>query len=117
MGLAKSTVRDVLINEGVVLRSHKKVPYRFKGIVRKVSVRNAPYGYRLVNGLLEEHPVEQSVLTVILGLNARGVSACGIAKRLNEQNIRPRKATLWKQPLVSIIIKRHKKQNKNEGLK
>lgn len=117
VGLAKSTVRDVLINEGAVLRLHKRMPYKFIGIVRKTSVRNAPFGYRLVNGRLEEHPVEQSILTIIFRLNAQGISACGIAKRLNEQNIRPRKASKWTQPLISLIIKRNNNHLVSEKLR
>jgi hypothetical protein len=32
---------------------------------------------------------------------------CAIARRLNEQGIKPRKAAQWSQPTVGYIIKRH----------
>jgi hypothetical protein len=48
----------------------------------------------------------------------QGMGFCAIARRLNEQNIKPRKAAQWSQPTVGFIIQRKleaqsTKENKN----
>jgi hypothetical protein len=71
-----------------------------------MSIRTAPYGYCLVNGKREVDPKEASVVRLMMKWREQGMGYCAIARRLNEQNIKPRKAAKWSQPTVGFIIQR-----------
>ena len=116
LDIPKTSLRDVLLANGVALRAHARQPYQFTGITKHVSIRNALYGFCLVDGKLVSDPREMKVVQLILDWSQKGMSHGDIARKLNDKKLFPRKAKLWKQPLVSIIIKRHKEQNKNGGL-
>jgi hypothetical protein len=75
-----------------------------------MSVRNAPYGYCLVGGKLLEDPREMAVVQLMLKWWGEGMSLGAIARRLNSQRIKPRKATSWSQPTVGFIIQRQPKK-------
>lgn len=106
LGITKSAVRHALVSGGVVLRPHSKRQAKGKYGPKKCSLRTAPYGHCLVNGKLEIDPKEMSVVRLIMKWWHQGFSHCAIARKLNEQKVRPRKASKWSQPTVGFIIKR-----------
>jgi len=107
LNVSKTAVRQTLLDGGVELRPHSKRQLRSAALPSRISLRTAPYGYCLVEGKRVEDPKEASVLRLILKWNQQGMSHCAIARRLNEQSIKPRKARQWSQPTVGFIIKRH----------
>lgn len=112
-------LRQTLIDGGVALRPHSKRQVRHPSRPARMSIRTAPYGYCLVNGKREVDPKEASVVRLMMKWWEQGMSYCAIARRLNEQNIKPRKAAQWSQPTVGFIIQREvesrsvKKKNGN----
>jgi len=94
----------------VELRSHSNNQLTSKKKPKQKSIKTAPYGWCLVDGLLHNDPREQSILNLILKWAAQGLSHCAIARRLNEQKHKPRHAEKWSQPTVGFIIKRHQEQ-------
>lgn len=71
-----------------------------------MSIRNAPYGYCLVNGALLEDPREMAVVALMVKWWTQGMSYGAIARKLNSQKIKPRKAAAWSQPTVGFILQR-----------
>jgi hypothetical protein len=65
----------------------------------------------LVDGQLREHPKEMAVVRQILKWSQQGLSHGAIARRLNDQKVKPRKAAQWSQPTVGFIIKRQTKDS------
>ncbi|MFZ4712558.1 MAG: recombinase family protein [Bacteriovoracaceae bacterium] len=53
-------------------------------------------------------------MQIIIELWKSGKSHGAIARELNNQNIKPRKAKAWSQVVVGFIIERHQQQNKKE---
>lgn len=92
------------------LRSHSNGQIQDKKKPRAKSIKTAPYGYCLVDGMLHKDPREQSVLKLILKWATLGQSHCAIARKLNDQKLKPRHAEKWSQPTVGFIIKRHNEQ-------
>jgi hypothetical protein len=70
------------------------------------SAKVAPYGRCLVNGKLVDDPKEQAVIQRIQRYRQLGMSHRSIARKLNSQKYKPRRAKTWSQTLVSSIIKR-----------
>jgi len=103
---SKTAVRDALIKAGVELRAHSTGQLDARLRVKAKALRNAPYGYCLVNGQLEEDPREVAVVQLIMKWWRQGLSHGAIARQLNRQKIKPRKAAQWSQPTVGFIIKR-----------
>jgi DNA invertase Pin-like site-specific DNA recombinase len=110
LGIPKTTVRDRLNKAGVELRSHSNSQIQNKKKPRAKSIKTSPYGYCLVDGVLHKDPREQSILKLILKWSEQGQSHCAIARKLNDQNLKPRHAEKWSQPTVGFIIKRHQEQ-------
>jgi hypothetical protein len=108
--ISKTAVRDHLKESGVPLRSHSNVQVSHSKTGRTRSIKTAPYGHCLVSGKLVEDPREQAILKVILNWWSQGMSHCAIAKELNRQNKKPRKAMKWSQPTIGFIIKRHQEK-------
>jgi hypothetical protein len=115
LGVSKDAVRRTLTKGGVALRAHSHSQIRKASGSSLMSVRTAPYGTCVVEGRLVEEPRETSVLRLILKLWEQGMSHCGIAKKLNDRKIKPRKADRWSQPTVGYIIKRHEAALKLKG--
>ena len=70
----------------------------------KVPGGRAPFGYRIVDGLLVIHDAEATVVRQIYDWAAAGVSQRDIARRLNEQGIRPYMANSWGKTSVGRLI-------------
>jgi hypothetical protein len=107
--------QQTLISGGIVLRPHarkprKKYDWSQKNYIwPKPAIRNAPFGYFLSKGILKADSREQEVIQIILELWKNGKSHGAIARELNNQNIKPRKAKKWSQVIVGFIIKRQGK--------
>ncbi len=116
----RSSIREILISGGTVLRPHswkprKKYDWSQKNYTwPKPAIRNAPYVFYLSQGKLKPDSREQEIIQIILELCREGKSHGAIARELNYRNIKPRKAKKWSQPTVGFIIKRHQKQNENK---
>jgi site-specific DNA recombinase len=68
---------------------------------------HAPYGWDFGRkGKLVENAKEQKICVWILKLHRRGESLRGIAKRLNDRGIEPKRATQWLHSSVLRIVKR-----------
>jgi len=106
VGLSKSGVRQTLLSAGVALRAHSNDQIKSGKASKATSIRNAPYGYCLVNRRLLEDPREMAVVQLMLQWWRDGMSLGAIARRLNSQKIKPRKAASWSQPTVGFIIQR-----------
>jgi len=66
-----------------------------------------PYGGRFTRaGRLVENAKEQRIVRWILKLHKRGESSRGIAMRLNDRGIEPKRATRWLHSSVLRIVKR-----------
>ncbi len=115
LGICKTSVKNRLEEAGMELRSHSNGQLKDKKKPKNKSIKTAPYGWCLVDGMLHKDPREQSTLKLILKWAKQGQSHCSIARRLNEQNLKPRHATKWSQPTVGFIIKRHQEQESNGG--
>lgn len=110
LGIGKTTVNSHLAASNVELRSHSNDQLHNRNKPKTKSVKTAPYGFCLVDGLLHKDPKEQSILKLILKWAKQGQSHCAIARKLNEQKLKPRHAAKWSQPTVGYIIKRHQEQ-------
>ena len=110
LGIGKTTVNSHLAASNVKLRSHSNDQIHNKKKPKTRSIKTAPYGFCLVDGLLHKDPKEQSILKLILKWAKLGQSHCAIARKLNEQKLKPRHAAKWSQPTVSYIVKRHQEQ-------
>jgi len=107
LGIPKTTIRETLVGGGVALRPHSMRQLSAAPAPARMSIRTAPYGTCVVDGKLMEQPKEAAVVRLILKWWHAGMSHCAIARRLNDQRIRPRNAAQWSQPTVGFIIKRH----------
>lgn len=113
LGISKTAVNCRLTESGVELRSHSNRQLKTKSSTKKKSIKTAPYGFCLVDGMLHKDPREQSTLKLILKWAAQGKSHCEIARKLNEQKLKPRHALKWSQPTVGFIIKRNNEKQEN----
>ncbi len=107
LGICKTAVKNRLVEAGIELRSHSNGQLTNNKKPKQKCIKTAPYGCCLVDGQLHKDPREQSTLKLILNWAIQGQSHCAIARRLNDQNLKPRHATKWSQSTVGFIIKRH----------
>lgn len=112
VGCSKTHVRDTLLTEKVVLRAHSCSQLSKNKRTMTISVKNAPYGYCLVNGKLAEDPREMRVVHLMIQWWSQGMSYGAIARKLNSQKIKPRKAEAWSQPTVGFILQRQSNINR-----
>lgn len=114
IGCCKATVREALLKEKVVLRAHSHSQIGANKKSKTMSVRNAPYGYCLVNGVLVEDPREMAVVALMVKWWNQGMSYGAIARKLNSQKVKPRKAAAWSQPTVGFILQRQPNTNRRQ---
>jgi len=106
---SKTYVRKTLLKNGVALRAHSYDQLTGGVKAKPMAIKNAPYGYCLVNGTLLKDPKEMAIVQLIMKWWQQGLSHGAIAHKLNNQKINPRKAARWSQPTVGLIIKRQSK--------
>jgi hypothetical protein len=68
---------------------------------------HAPFGWDFgPRGRLVENTQEQKTVAWIMKLHRQGESLRGIAKRLNDRGVEPKRANLWLHSSVLRIVKR-----------
>ncbi len=70
---------------------------------------NVPYGKKVVNETLVEHPQEQKMIELVLDLKKSGVSNRAIANHLNARNIPTKKKAPkgWHHEMIRQILIRN----------
>ena len=93
--------------ERAMIRERTRAAMKVKRGRRERISGHEPYGWRFTGaGRLVENAKEQRVVRWILRLHKRGESLRGIAKRLNDRGIEPKRATRWLHSSVLRIVKR-----------
>ncbi len=109
---AVSTIRTVLVDGGVALRTNKKA----NGTTIKESGRTitgqVPYGYCVIDGALVADPREQKVIQKILELWQSGMAYIAIKRWLNGKKIPSKWRRQWNDKTVAAIIRKHSNQTK-----
>jgi hypothetical protein len=106
-GISRTRIRSALIEAGVYLTASPKGATasmrRPAGQVRW----NSPYGFKYLRGRLVPHPQEFETLRLILKWAKSETSFADMSSRLNDQKLRPRKASAWTRFTVRQILKWH----------
>jgi site-specific DNA recombinase len=93
--------------ERAMIRERTKAAMKVKRGRKERISGHAPYGWDFgPKGKLVENAKEQKICAWILQLHKRGESLRGIAKRLNDRGIEPKRATHWLHSSVLRIVKR-----------
>ena len=93
--------------ERAMIRERTRAAMKVKRGRRERISGHEPYGWRFTRaGRLVTNAKEQRVVRWILRLHKRGESLRGIAKRLNDRGIQPKRATCWLHSSVLRIVKR-----------
>lgn len=73
------------------------------------------YGYCYLDGHLVVDNREQQIIHRIMEMNTNGVSYRGIAKSLNDQNVRTRRGKTWKHEVIKQILRKQKMSKSGES--
>lgn len=112
--IPQTTLRQSLIDGGVVLRPNNRARKAASVLVQRPHVGVAPYGYCIIHGKLVAVPKEQEVIRLVLKLRSESKSLSDIAKHLNKHKVKPRSAKRWDHSTVNSIIKRNTKKPTKE---
>jgi len=93
-----TTVAKYLLEFGLPPRS-EGLPHHPKG--------NAPYGARIIKGVLIPHKGEQEVVGQLLAMRAAGKSYGDIVGWLNENGVKTKQGGKWDRPTVYKIVQRY----------
>jgi len=107
---SKSFIRKTLLEAGVALRASKDILEEGKPRTHSHHTGNTPFGYRCLRGRLIMDAREIKIVQLVLNFWTAGQSYSAIAKHLNNQGIKNRKATPWDHSLVRSIVERHKEK-------
>ena len=107
---SKSFIRKTLLEAGVALRASKDILEDGKPRTHSHHTGNTPFGYRCLRGRLIMDAREIEIVQLVMNLWIAGQSYSAIAKHLNNQGIKNRKATPWDHSLVRSIVERHKEK-------
>ena len=105
---SKSFIRKTLLEAGVSLRQSVESHLSESSAPPKLHSGNTPFGYRNFRGRLIMDAREIEIVQLVMNLWTAGQSYSSIAKHLNNQGIKNRKATPWEHSLVRSIVERHK---------
>lgn len=108
LGVPKTTLRQALLDGGLVLRDQNKKQVKSAPKTSRFHVGIAPYGYCIIRGKLVEHPKEQEVIKTVLTLRSKGKTLMSIAEELNGRKIKPRNASKWDHSTIRSILNRNK---------
>lgn len=109
-GGSKTKIRQTLIETGVEIRSFDKDSPIKPDLAKVMRSGATPYGFCYLDGKLVLDNREQQVIHRILEMVANGVSYRGIAKALNEQNVRTRFGKIWRHEVVKQVYIRNKEK-------
>jgi DNA-binding CsgD family transcriptional regulator len=106
VGRSKAKVRRVLHSHGcwtgVKIAEGVYTSWRKTGRTRA----QLYFGYTYYMGQLAEEPREQQILILIRRLVSEGKNATEIAKHLNTQGMKPRRAKKWHRNSIFKILRR-----------
>ena len=105
---SKTFIRKTLLEAGVALRDSKDILEEGRPRTHSHHTGNTPFGYRNLRGRLIMDAREIEIVQLVMNLWTAGQSYSAIAKHLNKQGIKNRKATPWDHSLVRSIVGRHK---------
>jgi hypothetical protein len=105
---SKTFIRKTLLEAGVALRGSKDVLKEGRPRTHSHHTGNTPFGYRCLRGRLILDAREIEIVQLVMNLWTAGQPYSSIAKHLNKQGIKNRKATPWDHSLVRSIVERHK---------
>jgi DNA invertase Pin-like site-specific DNA recombinase len=77
-----------------------------RSAARATNGGSPPYGYRVEDGQLVSNPVEQAVLVRIAELRAQGATFRQIARALDAEGHRPKRARRWHPETVRRVVQR-----------
>ena len=106
-GIAKTSIRELLIAHGLTLRKFSLAKRKNKNGKKGMRSGVTPYGYAYLNGQLVLAPNEYKVVQKILKLWHKGKAAKAICEELNDQRILTRMSKKWSASTVARVIKRH----------
>jgi site-specific DNA recombinase len=93
--------------ERAMIRERTKAAMKVKRGRRERISGHAPFGWDFgPRGRLVDNAKEQKAVAWILKLHRRGESLRGIAKRLNDRGVEPKRASRWLHSSVLRIVKR-----------
>jgi site-specific DNA recombinase len=93
--------------ERAMIRERTKAAMKVKRGRKERISGHAPFGWDFgKGGRLVENAKEQKTVAWIMKLHKQGESLRGIAKRLNDRGIEPKRATQWLHSSVLRIVKR-----------
>jgi site-specific DNA recombinase len=93
--------------ERAMIRERTKAAMKLKRGRKERISGHAPFGWDFgPRGRLVEIPKEQKTVAWIMKLHRRGESLRGIAKRLNNRGVVPKRASRWLHSSVLRIVKR-----------
>ena len=105
---SKSFIRKTLLEAGVALRESRDVLEEGRPRTHSHHTGNTPFGYRCLRGRLIMDAREIEIVQLVMNFWTARQSYSTIAKHLNNQGIKNRKATPWDHSLVRSIVERHK---------
>jgi hypothetical protein len=105
---SKTFIRKTLLDAGVALRESRDVLEDGRPRTHSHHTGNTPFGYRCLRGRLILDAREIEIVQLVMNLWTAGQPYSSIAKHLNKQGIKNRKATPWDHSLVRSIVERHK---------
>jgi hypothetical protein len=106
--VARDTIRRSLKEGGITIRPGWGAEDFPNERLRRFHFGIPPFGYYVRNGKLIEHPTEYITLRVIIKLRSEGKTLMAIAEALNDQGLRPRRASKWDHSSIRNILLRHK---------
>ena len=105
---SKSFIRKTLLEAGVSLRESVESHLSESSAPSKPHSGNTPFGYRCLRGRVILDAREIEIVHLVMNLWTAGQSYSAIAKHLNNQGIKNRKATPWDHSFVRSIVERQK---------
>lgn len=112
LGVAKTTIRETLIKDGVARRNFSKNQKGSQELAGAMRSGTTPFGYIYLEGKLVIDPREYQTVLEIVRLRKSGNSMRAIAQTLNDRKIPTRLGKTWKHFVVSSILERHEQNSK-----
>lgn len=105
--IPKSTPRDTLVQGGMPLR-----PTTSGMDKRDIGAPN--FGHVRIDGKVVKDPKEQKLIRLMVSYWKSGMSFNAIAKKFNDQKVKPRTAKEWNGTIRKIILRQFLKEKLNE---
>ena len=107
-GFPKTTIRDALLEGGIVLRPDNKQAAKLEKTARPIRLGIAPYGFAWLRGRLVSDPREGEIVRLIVQSRLAGQTNTAITQHLNRLRKRTRSGGDWAHSLVRRIVLRYR---------